>query len=125
MKHISGLALCVLAACVAMAASDPRARKLEEMLIAPCCWSESVALHRSETAAAMRAEIETMVKVGKSDREILDHFIGRYGQRVLAEPEGYNRVFVYLIPAAAALAGLFVTVLVIRRLRYGAPPQTA
>jgi len=93
-----------------------RIRALQEKLIAPCCWSESVAMHRSEVAAEMRAEIARMVQEGRSDREILDFYKAKYGARILMEPEGQLRIWVYTIPAAAAIAGLVLVVWIIRRM---------
>lgn len=92
-----------------------RVRRLQETLVAPCCWAETVAVHRSETAAQIRAEVAAMVTAGKSDREILGRFKAQYGARVLVEPEGGLRLWAYFIPTAAALAGLGLVVLVLRR----------
>lgn len=69
----------------------------------------------------MRMEIEKAVAQGKTDREILDHFESIYGARILAEPEGAARWWVYLIPTLVAAAGLALVVLVIRRLRVREP----
>jgi cytochrome c-type biogenesis protein CcmH len=108
--------LALLPLVAALAAGSERARKLEEMLVAPCCWSESVAHHRSEVAAEMRAEIERMVAEGKSDREILDHFIARHGKRILIEPEGRTRTVATAMPYAFLGLGALVTVAAIRRM---------
>jgi cytochrome c-type biogenesis protein CcmH len=93
-----------------------RIRALQEKLIAPCCWSESVAMHRSELAAEMRAEIARMVQEGRSDREILDFYKAKYGARILMEPEGQLRLWAYTIPVAASIAGLVLVVWIIRRM---------
>lgn len=76
--------------CGAAPTADQRERihKLENSLIAPCCYSELVSRHNSEVAAKMRLEIAAWVTEGKSDREILDTYKELYGLRVLAEPEG-------------------------------------
>lgn len=109
-------ALMALLLVVAPAVAAERARKLQEMLVAPCCWSESVAHHRSEVAAEMRAEIERMVAEGKSDREILDSFIARHGKRILIEPEGRTRTVATAVPYLFLGLGSVVTVVVIRRM---------
>lgn len=93
-----------------------RIRALQEKLIAPCCWSESVAAHRSEVAAEMRAEITRMVQEGRTDREILDFYKAKYGTRILMEPEGQLRVWAYTIPALASILGLVLVVWLIRRM---------
>ncbi|MDR3719583.1 MAG: cytochrome c-type biogenesis protein CcmH [Bryobacteraceae bacterium] len=94
-----------------------RIHTLEESLMAPCCWAEPVSVHRSEIAMQMRMEIEQFVVQGQADREILDHYKGIYGARILTEPEGAAHWWVYFIPALAAAAGLVLVGLVIRRSR--------
>lgn len=106
--------------------SDPqRVRRLQDSLLAPCCWSETVSVHRSEVALEMRLEVEKFVAGGKSDREILDHYKGIHGARILIEPEGQARWWVYFIPTLAAIAGLGLVVWIIRRLLAPGIPSTA
>jgi len=63
-------------------------RKLQARFIAPCCWSETVAVHRSESAAGMRDEIARFVDDGKSEDEIVAFYVAKYGERILLEPRG-------------------------------------
>lgn len=118
-KHFAFLTW-ILAAMVAAPAGwsqdKARVRALQEKLIAPCCWSESVAMHRSEVAAEMRAEIARMVQEGRSDREILDFYKAKYGTRILMEPEGQLRLWAYTIPMVAVIAGLVLVIWIIRRM---------
>ncbi len=72
-------------------------------------------------ALQIRMEIEKFVVQGDSDREILDHYKSVYGARILAEPEGAFRLWVYLMPTLAAVAGLGLVVFAIRRLLHTAP----
>lgn len=118
------LAAAVLAA-PSLAQNKERVRALQEKLIAPCCWSESVAMHRSEVAAEMRAEIARMVQEGRTDREILDSYKARYGTRILMEPEGQLRLWAYTIPAAAIFAGLALVIWIIRRMARPQPEGSA
>jgi len=114
----------------APASADPmqqeRIRRLEESLLAPCCWAEPVSVHRSEIAEEMRLEITKFVAEGKTDRQILDHYKSIHGSRILIEPEGLARLWVYFIPGLAAALGLLLVVVIIRRLlRHGAVDQHA
>lgn len=118
------LAWAVLAA-PSLAQNKERARALQEKLIAPCCWSESVAMHRSEIAAEMRAEIARMVQEGRTDREILDFYKAKYGTRILMEPEGRLRLWAYTIPAVAIIAGLALVIWIIRRMARPQPEGSA
>ena len=99
--------------------------KLENTLLAPCCYSEPVAQHRSEVSLRMKAEIRRMVADGKSDREILDHYKAEYGLRVLVEPEGSRRVWIHLVPVVAIVLGLLVALWVIRRWLKPLPAESA
>lgn len=101
--------------------SQDRVQRLERSLVAPCCWSETVADHRSEVAATMRAEIAKFVAAGKSDREILDYYKAQYGSRVLIEPEGTTRIWANVIPWVAIALGIGFLWLMIRRMRRSRP----
>jgi cytochrome c-type biogenesis protein CcmH len=118
------LALSAVTAAWAQTNRD-RARALQEKLIAPCCWSESVAMHRSVVAAEMRAEIARMMQEGRTDREILDFYKARYGTRILMEPEGRLRLWAYTIPVVAVLFGLALVVWIIRRMVRPQPEAAA
>jgi cytochrome c-type biogenesis protein CcmH len=109
----AALLICAAALCDGQ---PSRVKRLEEQLIAPCCWAESVAVHRSEVAAEMRAGIEKMVAEGRTDREILDFYKAQYGARVLMEPEGVTRIWVYTIPIVVAAAGVWLVIWIIRRM---------
>ena len=67
-------------------------------LMAPCCWTQSVEIHSSPAADQTRTEVAAMILAGQSDREILDSFIRRYGERILAEPEGVKSVVLTTVP---------------------------
>jgi cytochrome c-type biogenesis protein CcmH/NrfF len=97
-----------------------RIKRLQNALLAPCCYSEPVAKHQSDVARKMRAEIAESVAQGRSDRQILDAYKERYGARVLIEPEGAQRWWVYTIPVLAVLAGLTLTAALLRKWRANA-----
>ena len=90
-------------------------QKLCQSLVAPCCWRESVAMHRSPESLQARDEIAAMVAAGKSEREILDDFVARYGARVLIEPQGSRAQWLYVIPVLALLIAFFGAVVFLRR----------
>ena len=85
--------------------------------MAPCCWSESVAQHRSDAALEMKREIGQLIARGKTDTEIIAVFTARHGQRILVEPEGGTGVLLTVIPVVAIAMGVAFTALMIRRLR--------
>ena len=99
-----------------------KAREIEDQLIAPCCWSQPVSQHDSEVSQQIRDEVSTMLAAGKSRDEILDFFVARYGERILVTPraKGFNTL-VYVLPWAALPIGVWILVLLIRKLRSSAP----
>jgi len=92
-------------------------QSVAQKLMAPCCWSESVAVHRSEAAEEMRAGIRAMLAEGKSEREILDFYVAQYGERILMEPRGGKAVLVQTVPIAVAIAGACALTYALFRMR--------
>jgi cytochrome c-type biogenesis protein CcmH/NrfF len=46
-----------------------------------------------------------MIESGKTDRQILDSFIDRYGQRILTEPEGTTSLVLTVVPVLVLMCG--------------------
>lgn len=93
-----------------------RAKALQKILLAPCCWNEPVATHGSQAAVEMRSEINRLVAQGRTDREIIDFYKARYGMRILIEPEGSRSFWIHVVPPVAVLLGCLWVIWVIRRL---------
>lgn len=75
-----------------------RVDRLEHAVLAPCCYTEPVAIHQSEIAVKMRVEIAKWVAVGKSDQEILNTYVGLYGAKVLVDPRTAPRLWMQWVP---------------------------
>ncbi|MEW6048103.1 MAG: cytochrome c-type biogenesis protein [Bacillota bacterium] len=65
---------------------EARARAIARELTCPVCEGQSVAESNSTVASRMRAEIRQMLQEGKSDDEIIDHYVKQYGTWILARP---------------------------------------
>jgi len=100
-------------------------RKMQERFIAPCCWSEPVAVHRSEIAATMRTEIERMVKEGKTEQQIEARFVAEYGERILMEPRGQTQWWLMVIPVVGIALGLWWLWRYVERRRQSEPARAA
>jgi|SRR5581483_1879342 len=72
--------------------------RLTHELIAPCCWREPIAIHRSRESLQMLDEVEKLVADGRSEEEIKNVYIARYGPRILADPPGVSKYWLYLLP---------------------------
>ncbi|MDT8305176.1 MAG: cytochrome c-type biogenesis protein [Anaerolineae bacterium] len=87
--------------------SDDDVNRVAKDLFCPVC--ENTPLDTCPTAACQdwRDEIRTQLAVGKTDAEIQQYFVDRYGPRVLSAPprEGFNWL-VWLLPVALAIAGI-------------------
>jgi len=94
---------------------DETARRIEGKLMAPCCWAEPVSQHRSPVADEMRREIRKMLGEGRSDQEILDAYVARYGERILTSPpaRGFN-LFLYILPWVFGITAILVLSLILR-----------
>lgn len=121
------LALALAAVIVAGLLTAParpvdRVDALAQRLRCPVCQGESVADSPSETARAMRDQVAEMVATGRTDAEILDHYVARYGRWILLDPPlAGDTVLLWLLPLAAATAGSLVVLS--RRRRGGALPE--
>lgn len=94
------------------------AKRLEDGLIAPCCWAKSVSNETSGIANEMRQEIRKLLAEGKTEQEVKDFYVSQYGKRILAEPEmeGFG-IAAYLGPWVFILLGLGLIYLVFKSYR--------
>jgi cytochrome c-type biogenesis protein CcmH len=97
------------------------ARAIEGQLIAPCCFRQTLAEHHSDLAERLRGEVRAMVAKGGTEKEVVSHFVTKYGERVLAAPQasGFN-LLVYVMPLLALPAGLALIFVLFRRARKAA-----
>ena len=97
---------------------EEAALRLDKQLMCPICPGET--LNQSQTALAkqMRAAVRQRLLAGESEQEVKDYFVSVYGDSVLAEPprRGFG-LTAWLVPAAAAVAGLGTLVFVLRSMR--------
>ena len=103
-----------------------RVERIEDAVLAPCCYTEPVSRHQSEIAVKMRLEIAKWVAMGKTDQEILDAYAAQYGRKVLVDPRTLPRPWMQWVPWLALLAGLVAGVGVLHRWRSrpALPPTT-
>ena len=79
---------------------------IKKSLMAVCCWSGTVYDHGNSD---MEATIATMVQLGNTRSEIMDHFVNQYGERVLAVPimAGFN-LLVWVTPIIIGIIGIII-----------------
>jgi cytochrome c-type biogenesis protein CcmH len=80
------LALMLLPALARADALDEGVRRVALQLQCPVCEGETVADSPSGLAGDMRSVIRTKLTAGEPDQQILDEFVGSYGDGILTEP---------------------------------------
>jgi len=101
-------------------AQTAQVQKVEKRLLAPCCYTQSIAEHGSDIAVQMRGEVSEMVAEGRSESEIVEHYRSIYGDRILVVPDGLTGRILFSLPVAiAALACLVLFVCFRKMLRSG------
>ena len=78
-------------------------QKVEKRLLAPCCYTQSIAEHGSDIAVQMRNKVTEMVANGKSEEEIIDHYRSIYGDRILIVPAGLTGKILFGLPVAISV----------------------
>jgi cytochrome c-type biogenesis protein CcmH len=85
---------------------DAHVRAVSMRLRCPVCQGESIQDSPAELAAQMKGLVREQLASGKSEREVMDYFLAKYGQWIMLEPraEGFN-LFVYLLPILFIVIG--------------------
>ena len=85
---------------------DQLTAEVAAQLRCPVCRNQSVLESSSGLAREMQSVIRDRLTAGETPDEVKAYFVGRYGDWILLKPEpkGIN-LLVYLLPAAALLAG--------------------
>jgi cytochrome c-type biogenesis protein CcmH len=101
---------------LADSAQEARATRLAAELRCPVCQGLSIQDSPSPLAQQMKDLIRSQIVDGRSDDEIRNYFVSKYGEWVLLEPraEGFN-LLVYVLPALLLLGGVGFIVLAVRR----------
>ncbi len=90
---------------------ERRTAALAAELRCPVCQNLSVKDSPSDVAASFRTRIRELVRDGKSDAEVRDFFVARYGDWILLSPPKRGiGLAVWLAPALTILAGLALAV---------------
>lgn len=111
---------------VDLGAYVPGAQALEGRIIAPCCFTQTLDVHGSPLAIALRKRIRAELTAGKSADEIERGLVAEYGPRVLAEPpQGPLRGVGIVLTLTVGLLGVLGGVLLLRFRRAGAASSNA
>lgn len=107
-------------------AEDPVLEKrmigLAEKLRCLVCQNESLASSHAELAEDLRREVREQMRQNKSDQEIIDYLVARYGDFVLYDPpmKSYT-LLLWFGPFALLLGGAGVLIFQLRKRRKTVP----
>ncbi|MEL0637884.1 cytochrome c-type biogenesis protein [Marinomonas sp. TI.3.20] len=96
--------------------NQTRFQSLTQELRCPKCQNQDLADSQSGIAKDLRTQIHFMIEQGKTDQEIVDYMVARYGNFVLYRPKYSAATSVlWMGPVAFLVIGLMVFVFVVCR----------
>jgi cytochrome c-type biogenesis protein CcmH len=127
MKHktiVVGLILLILlfpnTAAIAQHSKDKAlektAREIYDLIMCPICAGQTIARSNSETSIQMRDLVLKKLRQGQTKEEVLQYFVSRYGERIMAEPnkKGLNLLLWFLPFVLVAFAAILIYSLIRR-----------
>lgn len=125
---LAAIVASVTAMCVDVPAQivSPEVMKVSERFVCQCGCSEQLsvcAMLNCGSATPLRAEIAELLKQGKTEKEITDIFVAKYGKVILAAPttQGFD-LTAWTLPFVMLVLGL---ILIYYLIRLWARPRTA
>jgi len=128
MKSVLSLLLLCLA--LPLAAENPaiypfsnptdrqRFQQFNEELRCPWCQNQNLAGSDSLVAEDLRREIYEQILDGRSDREITDYLLARYGDYILYKPRLTGATMVlYVAPVIFFISGVVILLMIVLRRR--------
>ena len=98
------------------AAEETRFHDLAAELRCVMCQNQSLADSNALIALELRREVLDLIRAGKSDAQVKDHLVQRYGEFVLYKPRVEGRTWLlWLGPPLILLAGAALVVALVRR----------
>tara|TARA_B110000014_G_C20040229_1_gene540634 strand:- start:10 stop:426 length:417 start_codon:yes stop_codon:yes gene_type:complete len=85
-KSLIFLCLFFVASCSNQETSVEIAQRIDRSLMCPVCPAETLDQSQSELAKQMKSVIREQLSDGKTDQEIINYFVLRYGEEVLSSP---------------------------------------
>jgi len=89
---------------------DDEVNRIAKGLYCPVCPNTPLDVCNTQACIDWRADIKKMIQEGKSEAQIRDSFVARFGPQVLGAPpaEGFNWLAYVMIPAVILLGAVIV-----------------
>ena len=98
--------------------TDDEVNIVAKQLYCPVCPNTPLDVCETQACKDWRDEIRIQLEAGWSEEQVMDYFVERYGERVLAEPQhGGFASLVWILPVVAVLLGLALVVQALRSWR--------
>lgn len=93
-----------------------RYQTLVKELRCPKCQNQNLADSNSQIAIDLRAKVYEMINDNKTDDQIIDFMVLRYGDFVLYSPKVNKQTYIlWFGPLAAFIVGIFILILMLRK----------
>lgn len=98
--------------------TDDQVNAIAKQMFCPVCENTPLDVCPTQACIEWRELIRDLLAEGKTEAEIKQYFVDRFGDRVLAAPpaRGLNWL-VYIIPPIAILVGVFILISAVRSWR--------
>ena len=97
---------------------EQRMHQLTNQLMCPVCDAQTIDGSNAQISKDMRAKVQELLHEGKSNSEIKDYFILRYGEDILAAPTGIGfNLLAWIMPIFIVLGGISITFLALKNMR--------
>ena len=94
---------------------DQRVHDVASQLKCLVCQGESVADSPATLSQQMRGVIRQQLQSGKSEQEVIQYFVSRYGDRILLSPPWQGlTLLTWLVPIALMIGGVLLLFVVLR-----------
>ena len=104
-------------------AAEWRLKELAEELRCLVCQNQTIADSNAGLAVDLRNQIRTQIGQGRSDDQIRDYMVERYGDFVLYKPPFHaTTALLWLGPPLLIASGIGIFFVVVRRRRQSEPP---
>jgi cytochrome c-type biogenesis protein CcmH len=113
---VSGAALAVDPTTMPTPELQQRYEEITHGLRCMQCMNNSIADSPVGLASDLRRDVKEMLLAGKTDAEIREYMVQRYGNVILfTPPVSGSSLWVWVLPGLAAIAGLLIGVRIVRR----------
>lgn len=101
----------------------PEAQQAIDELKSPYCPGLMLEVCPSAGGMALRDSLQTLAEEGRTSDELVDWVVANHGEhwRALPKRSGMSLVMAWMVPPFAALLGLGLVVVALRRMRANAP----